>query len=183
MLRQIRVLHANKEKLPASSSWRASELAAQAADLIQRGKIATTSADVTTLFGENFGGPCSSRASSARTMPGNLTVTIPPCEATIAPDCSPCSSTSTEKECGSCAPSGAPDADPPATPTTPGSPPLQMGVVDTARKVWLGDARTSWLEAKLKGQSQRLPLEDFGYHRDRYVPPAAALAAPESRAW
>ncbi|KAL1753244.1 hypothetical protein FB107DRAFT_276887 [Schizophyllum commune] len=145
MLRQIRVLHANKEKLPASSSWRASELAAQAADLIQRGKIATTSADVTTLFGENFGGPCSSRASSARTMPGNLTVVIPPCEATIPPDCSPCSSTSTEKDCGSRAPSEAPDANPPATPTTPGSPPLQMGVVDTARKVWLGDARTSWL--------------------------------------
>ena len=47
----------------------------------------------------------------------------------------------------------------------------------------LEHARTSWLEAKLKGQSQRLPLEDFGYHRDRYVPPAAALAAPESRAW
>ena len=47
----------------------------------------------------------------------------------------------------------------------------------------LEHARTSWLEAKLKGQSQRLPLEDFGYHRDRYVLPAAALAAPESRAW
>ncbi len=28
---------------------------------------------------------------------------------------------------------------------------------------------TSWLEAKLKGQTERLPLEDFGYHKDRYV--------------
>lgn len=28
---------------------------------------------------------------------------------------------------------------------------------------------TSWLEAKLKGQTERLPLEDFGYHEDRYV--------------
>lgn len=26
---------------------------------------------------------------------------------------------------------------------------------------------TSWLEAKLKGQTERLPLEDFGYHKDR----------------
>ena len=30
-------------------------------------------------------------------------------------------------------------------------------------------ARTSWLEAKLKGQSERLPLEDFGYHSGRCV--------------
>lgn len=28
-------------------------------------------------------------------------------------------------------------------------------------------AHTSWLEAKVKGQSERLPLEDFGYHQDR----------------
>ena len=34
-------------------------------------------------------------------------------------------------------------------------------------------ARTSWLEAKLKGQSDRLPLEDFGYHPDRCVRDAA----------
>lgn len=27
---------------------------------------------------------------------------------------------------------------------------------------------TSWLEARLKGQTERLPLEDFGYHKDRY---------------
>ncbi|TBU32897.1 oligosaccharyl transferase alpha subunit [Dichomitus squalens] len=27
-------------------------------------------------------------------------------------------------------------------------------------------AHTAWLEAKLKGQTERLPLEDFGYHRD-----------------
>ena len=30
-------------------------------------------------------------------------------------------------------------------------------------------AHTSWLEAKLKGQTDRLPLEDFGYHQGRYV--------------
>ncbi|TFK87076.1 oligosaccharyl transferase alpha subunit [Polyporus arcularius HHB13444] len=30
-------------------------------------------------------------------------------------------------------------------------------------------AHTSWLEAKLKGESERLPLEDFGYHQDSGV--------------
>ncbi|KAI0774154.1 oligosaccharyl transferase alpha subunit [Fomes fomentarius] len=30
-------------------------------------------------------------------------------------------------------------------------------------------AHTSWLEAKVKGQSERLPLEDFGYHQDSGV--------------
>lgn len=44
-------------------------------------------------------------------------------------------------------------------------------------------ARTSWLEAKLKGQSERLPLEEFGYHSDRYVPRrCCACALPRNRA-
>ncbi|RPD67302.1 oligosaccharyl transferase alpha subunit [Lentinus tigrinus ALCF2SS1-7] len=30
-------------------------------------------------------------------------------------------------------------------------------------------AHTSWLEAKLKGESERLPLEDFGFHQDSGV--------------
>lgn len=39
-------------------------------------------------------------------------------------------------------------------------------------------AHTSWLEAKLKGQPDVLPLEDFGYHPDRY---ALSLFPPRAR--
>lgn len=39
-------------------------------------------------------------------------------------------------------------------------------------------AHTSWLEAKLKGQTERLALEDFGYHPDRCAYAAARLAGP-----
>lgn len=36
-------------------------------------------------------------------------------------------------------------------------------------------AHTSWLEAKLKGQSEVLPLEDFGYHPDRCAVPCLSV--------
>lgn len=41
-------------------------------------------------------------------------------------------------------------------------------------------AHTSWLEAKLKGESERLPLEDFGYHQDRCVQTAPIIPSNRS---
>ncbi|TRM57207.1 hypothetical protein BD626DRAFT_574788 [Schizophyllum amplum] len=143
-LRRVKSLHAQRATLSPSASWEVVELAEEAARLMSQGKVEMVTGDLAELFVGGIGQKAPSRSITAE-MPNSLptrpsfTLTLEDGAESACPDCSPSSSTSTEK------------MSPPAAHVSAGNllPDVKArprtALVDNAGQAWLGDARSSWL--------------------------------------